>query len=525
MVDPHSARKNYARLAELGASGRYGFFEALDFTRSRLPEGEDVAIIHNFMAHHQGMTIVAIANALLDGQMRARFHREPMIQASELLLQERMPRDVAIAHPRAEEVKASAAVVGIQAPTVRRIAASSISEPTTHLLSNGRYAVMLTAAGAGYSRWHDIAVTRWREDATRDDWGSFIVLRDIRGGRIWSAGAQPIGSKADDEEVVFDEDRAEFIRRDGTLTTTLDVLVSGEDDGEVRRLSLTNSGRRSCEIELTSYAEIVLAAPAGDNAHPAFSKMFVETEHLAEFGALVATRRRRSPEEQQVWAAHFAVVEGEIAADPEYETDRARFLGRGRTVGTAAVIADRSPLSNTVGTVLDPILSLRHTVTIPPGKVARVSFWTVVAPSRAELLDLVDKHHDRSAYDRAKTLAWTQAQVQLRHLDVKADEAADFQSLAAPILYADRRFRAPSDAIIRGLAPQSNLWPHGISGDLPIVLVHIDDIEDIAQVRQLLRAHEYLAHEATRRRSRHRERARILLCAGPPGRDRNHSAE
>ncbi len=475
----------------MGASGRYGFYEALDFTRSRLPEGENVAIVRNFMAHHQGMTIVAIANALYDGQMRSRFHHEPMIQASELLLQERMPRDVAIAHPRAEEVRASTAVVGTEASTVRHISASVIGAPTTHLLSNGRYAVMLTAAGAGYSRWRDIAVTRWREDATRDDWGSFIILRDVQSRRIWSTGAQPIQSDADDQEVILGEDRAEFIRRDGALSTTLDVLVSGEDDGEVRRLSLTNNGRRTREIELTSYAEIVLAAPATDNAHPAFSKMFVETEYLAEFGALVATRRLRSRGEQQVWAAHFAVVEGEIAAQPEYETDRARFLGRGRTVGTAEAIVDGSPLSNTVGTVLDPIFSLRHTVEILPGKVARVSFWTVVAPSRAELLDLVDKHHDRSAYDRAKTLAWTQAQVQLRHLGIKANEAADFQSLAAPILYADLRFRAPSETIIRGSAPQSNLWPHGISGDLPIVLLHIDDIEDIAQVRQLLRAHEY----------------------------------
>ena len=271
-----------------------------------------------------------------------------------------MPRDVAVAHPRAEEVKASPAMAGSETPTVRRLTASTGGPPVTHLLSNGRYAVMLTSAGAGYSRWRDIAVTRWREDATRDDWGSFIILRDIQSGRVWSAGQQPVGNDTEDGEVVFGEDRAEFIRRDGTLMTNMDVLVSGEDDGEVRRLSLTNSGRRTREIELTSYAEIVLATPAADNAHPAFSKMFVETEYLAEFGALIATRRRRSREEQQVWAAHFAIVEGEIAADPEYETDRARFLGRGRTVGAAAAIADGRPLSNTVGTVLDPIFSLRY---------------------------------------------------------------------------------------------------------------------------------------------------------------------
>ena len=491
MVDPRAALRNYLRLAELGVLGRYGYYEALDFTRARLPDDEDVAIVRSFMAHHQGMTIVAIANTLHDGQMRARFHREPMIKASELLLQERMPRDVPIAHPRAEEVKASAPEAQAETSSVRRLAVSPEDAPVTHLLSNGRYAVMLTASGAGYSRWRDIAVTRWREDPTRDDWGSFIFLRDTQVGKIWSAGSQPVRSEADFEEVVFGEDDAEFIRRDGTLTTTMEVLVSGEDDGEVRRVSLINSGRRAREIELTSYAEVVLTTAAADQAHPAFAKMFVETEYLAEHGALIATRRPRSPDEPQLWAAHFAVVEGEFATAAQYESSRARFLGRGRTAGTAAVIADGRPLSNTVGTVLDAIFSLRRRVTIAPGRVARVAFWTMVASSRATLLDLIDKHRDRNAFDRAKTLAWTQAQVQLRHLDVDAEEAADFQRLAAPVLYADPRFRTPSDAIVRGAGSQSGLWPHAISGDLPIVLLRIDDIEDIAQVRQLLRAHEY----------------------------------
>ena len=305
MMNPHGARQNYTRLAEMGASGRYGFYEALDFTRSRLPDYENVAIVRTFMAHHQGMTIIALANTLQDGRMRTRFHREPRIQACELLVQERMPREVAVMHPRAEEVKVSAVDADTAAPTARYLPAIPDGAPTTHLLSNGRYVVMLTAVGAGYSRWRDIAVTRWREDTTRDDWGSFIFLRDVQSGIIWSAGAQPIGNSAQDDEVIFGEDHAEFIHRDGPLTTTMDVLVSGETDGEVRRISLTNSGRRPREIELTSYAEVVLATPAVDNAHPAFAKMFVETEHLAEFGALVATRRPRSHEEPQVWGCPF----------------------------------------------------------------------------------------------------------------------------------------------------------------------------------------------------------------------------
>ena len=491
MVNPERARQNYARLDELGAQGRYGFYEALDFTRSRVPADEDVAIVRSFMAHHQGMTIVAIANTLLGGEMRARFHREPIIRASELLLQERSPRDVVVARPRAEEVRAAAVDARSEGAMVRHLTAPVPGAPITHLLSNGSYAVMLTAAGSGYSRWGDIAITRWREDATRDDWGSFIFLRDMKGGNVWSATTQPMADAAGESDVVFGEDHAEFIRHDVGLTTTMDVIVSGEHNGEVRRISLTNSGRRSREIELTSYAELVLTTPAADNAHPAFAKMFVETEHLPEFGALLATRRLRTSGEPQIWAAHFAVVEGEVAANPQYETDRARFIGRGRSVGTAEATSGSRPLSNSVGTVLDPIFALRQSVHIAPGKVTRVAFWTVVASSRAELLDLIDTHYDRNAFDRAKTLAWTQAQVQLRHLDVGAEEAADFQRLAAPLLYADRRFRTPCEAITRGAGPQSGLWPHSISGDLPIVLLRIDEIEDVAQVRQLLRAHEY----------------------------------
>ncbi|WP_339081971.1 glucoamylase family protein [Pseudomonas sp. TMP9] len=490
MVDPHAALANYQRLAEMGALGRYGYYEALDFTPTRLPEGQPFAIVRNFMAHHQGMSIVAIANTLHGAQMRERFHREPMIKACELLLQERMPRNVAVAHPRAEEVSACAAAGDYAQPSERRLNHVNGNPPITHLLSNGRYSVMLTASGAGYSRWRDIAITRWQEDTTRDQYGSFIFLWDTQNDSRWSIGAQP-SDNMPYNEVVFAEDYASYSRQDGNLSTALEILVSGEDDGEVRRVSLTNSGRVAREIELTSYAELVLASPASDNAHPAFSKLFVVTEYLPAFAALIATRRPRAAGEQPLWAAHFAVVEGELSAAPQYESDRARFLGRSCALHAAAVIRQGLPLSNTVGTVLDPIFSLRQRVLVGPGKIARVAFWTLVAPSREALLDLIDKHHDRSAFERAKTLAWTQAQVELRHLDMHAAEAADFQRLAAPILFSDGRFRAPAASLLRGLGSQAGLWPQGISGDLPIVLLRIADAEDIAQVRQLLRAHEY----------------------------------
>ncbi len=491
MIDPGAAARNFARLAAVGALGRYGFCEALDYTRVRLPEGKDVAIVRAFMAHHQGMTVIAIANGLLDGVMRARFHAEPSVQATELLLQERTPRDVAVAHPRAEEVETAATVPGLERPAVRRLRSAHDATPQVHLLSNGRYAVMLTGAGSGYSRWGDIGITRWREDVTRDDWGAYVFLRDIESGDVWSAGYQPSGVEPDSYDVTFTEDRAEFARRDGTITTTLDVFVSPEDNAEVRRVSVANAGSQDREIELTSYAELVLAPPAADAAHLAFSKLFVQTEYLAKVGAILATRRRRSPAEPEIWAAHLAVVEGEAVGEPEIETDRARFLGRGGEVREPIAVMDGRPLSNTVGTVLDPVFALRRRVQVSPGRTARIAFWTVVASSRGEVLDLIDKHHDATAFDRAATLAWTHAQVQLSHLGVDPDQAILFQRLAGHVLYANASLRPPSEAIRRGGGGPAALWAQSISGDLPIVLARIDNIEDVAIVRQLLRAHEY----------------------------------
>jgi cyclic beta-1,2-glucan synthetase len=490
MIDPVAAWQNFVRLEKAGGRGAYGFYEAIDYTRARVPEGKDSAIVSAYMAHHQGMSLIALADVLNDGAMRGRFHAEPMVQATELLLQERTPRDVPVARPRAEEVSA-AQVRELQPPVVRRFTTPHSPTPRTHLLSNGRYAVMLTSAGSGYSRWRDLAVTRWREDVTRDCWGSYIFLRDAQSGEVWSAGYQPSAIEPDAYEVSFYEDRAEFIRRDHALTTTLEVVVSPEDDAESRRVSITNLGTRARTIQLTSYAEICLAPQAADVAHPAFSNLFIETEFLPDDGALLATRRRQSPKESPVWAAHVVVAEGESVGDLQYESDRARFLGRGRGLLNPVSVLDGRPLSNTAGPVLDPIFSLRRTVRIPPGATVRVTFTTIVAETREQVLDLTDKYRSATTFERTLELAWTQAQVQLRHLGISLDEAHVFQKLANFVLYSDDSLRPSSEMLSNTTLERSALWAHGISGDLPIVLVRIDEAEDLEIVRQLLRAHEY----------------------------------
>jgi cyclic beta-1,2-glucan synthetase len=491
MVDPKAALDNFTRLERAGARGAYGFYEALDYTPSRLPERTRLAVVRAYMAHHQGMTLVALGNVVHDGLSPRRFHAHPLIQAAELLLQERTPRAVAVARPRSEEVREAALVRELVPATLRRFESPHDITPRTHLLSNGRYTVMVTAAGSGFSQCGGLAVTRWREDTTRDCWGSFLFLRDAATGDVWSAGFQPSGTEPDAYDVVYSEDRAKIMQRHRSLSSALEIVVSPEDDAELRRLTVTNLENHGREIDVTSYAEVVLAPQGADEAHPAFSNLFVETEFVPALGTLLATRRPRSAVEPQVWLAHLAAVEGETVGKPQYETDRARFLGRGHGIRTPLSVVEGEGLSNTVGTVLDPIVSLRHRMAIPAGETVHLVFTTLVAPSREEALEIAEKYRQPATFGRASSLAWTQAQVQLHHLRITRDEAHLFQRLANRLLYTDRTLRAPPQVLARNRGGPSGLWAHGISGDLPIALVRIERNEELGVVRQLVRAHEY----------------------------------
>ena len=488
MVEPGDAVTNLVRLNSLGAQGRYGYYEALDFTPSRLPEDGESVLVRAYMAHHQAMSLISVTNVIFAGLCRDLFHSDPWVRAAELLLHERVPRDVEVARPRAEEVAESAHPLEEAKGVVRRISSPHSPGPATHALSNGRLSTVITAAGSGYSQWQGLAVNRWREDATRDNFGSYFFIRD-GAGRTWSAGYQPTLAEPDSYQVAFSEDKAEISRRDGNVSTRLTVVVSEEDDAEVRRVSLTNLGSVAREVEVTSYAEIVLASARADAAHPAFSNLFVQTEVVAGRDALLASRRPRSDEEETVWAGHVLAVTGEVVGGIQYETDRARFLGRGNQIHHAAAV-DR-PLSNTAGRVLDPVFSLRRKVRIEPGATAHLDFTTVVAPTRVEALDLVDKFSETAAFERISTLAWTQAQVRLHHLRIEPDQAHIFQQLAGSLIYFDPVLRAPPAPTTFSSVSRDGLWRHGISGDFPIVLVRIDRPEERGLVRDLLRAQEY----------------------------------
>ena len=494
-VDPRAALKNLRRLENDGALATYGFYESIDYTAERLPQGHKSVLVRAFMAHHQGMSLVALTNVLLDDRFEKRFHADATVRATELLLQERVPADVPAVHPRAEEVLTGRIVQTITGMLTRTYKSADLDTPRTQLLSNGTYNVMITTAGAGYSNCGGNAVTRWREDVTRDNWGTFIYLRDVRSGAVWSATHQPILKRPQSYEVAFSEDKADFWRTDDGITTHTEVVVSAEDNAEVRRVTLTNSSQRVREIELTSYAEVVLATPQADAAHPAFSNLFIQTEFFAVENALLAHRRQRSSSDEKIWGIHVVVVEGDAVGTVQYETDRSRFIGRGHsTADPIAVIEDR-PLSNTTGAVLDPVFSLRRRVRIRPGETVHCSFSTIVAGSREQAIKLADKYHDPNTFERELRLAWTKAQVEMGHLQIDAEEAHLFQRLAARLIYSDPSLRPRPHVLALNTKSQSSLWAYGISGDLPILVVRIEKADDMPTVRKIIRGHEYLHYK------------------------------
>ncbi len=498
MVDPDEAIHNLQRLSEQGLEGRYGYYDAIDYTPRRTdeadprtgprPHGPHGVVVQAYLAHHQGMTLVALANTLLGSPMVERFHADPRVQATELLLQERVPRHLPITQPRPAEETRVAAPVPPQA--VRRFRSPHTLYPHAHFLSNGNYTVIITNAGGGASLCRGRAVTRYREDPTRDPGSQFIYLRDVRSGSVWSATAHPMGGAPDNYLATFLAEKAVFHRRDDEIETQLEIAVSAEDDVEVRRLSVTNRSDRPRELEVTSYAEIVLAPPADDLVHPTFSNLFVETEYLPESAALLCTRRSRASDESGAWAVHVLAVEGRMQGPVEWESDRARFLGCGHGPDHPIALDGRA-LSGTTGAVLDPIVSLRTRIRLAPGGFVRLSFATGMAGTRDAALVLAQKYHDPSAQGRTFALAFTHAQIRLRHLGISSDEAQLFDRLASRVLYTDWSLRAAPEVLARNVLGQAGLWAHGISGDLPILLVRVVDEDDLPLVRQVLQAQEY----------------------------------
>ena len=490
-IDCNSAVQNLRLLASEGAIGQFGFYDAIDYTPNRVPATKKALVVRCYMAHHQAMSLAALANVLFDKVIERRFHEHPLIRATEMILQEEMPIHGPRIQPHAEEAAETRTSRSGDVIVSRRMIGYESPYPRSHLLSNGTYSVMVTNSGAGYSQFRKLAVNRWRPDAIRESGGNFLYLRDRKTSQVWSATYLPTCRRPDFYEVIFAIDKAIYRRRDGDIETHLEVAVSPDSQVEVRQLTITNHGSRACELEITSYLEVVLTTHAADIAHPAFQKLFVETEYIAEETTLIARRRPRESHVEPVYGVHVLSSCDAITGAVEYESSREKFLGRGGDARQPAALKPGARLSGTSGFVLDPVFSLRCSVTIQGRASITVAFSTGVAGSREEALQIAGQFHEPRSVQRAFEMAWVFNQVQFQHLQITAAQAQRYQQLAGLILFPQRQTRGPEASLLSNRQGQSGLWRYGISGDRRILLVKIAEADHVDYVRELLMAHEY----------------------------------
>ena len=498
-IRPRKVMENIARLIKLQMLGTHGLYESVDFSPTRLMLGETHAIVRSYMAHHQGMILLSLVNYLHDDVMVRRFHADPLVRSVEMLLQEKVPYDVPLELVQPEDARATQ-----RDPAQRQVVAPPWSVPVqspapqVHFLSNGRYGVLITSAGAGYSCWQDtesafsIDLTRWRADTTREDWGTWVYLQDTESGDLWSAAYQPTAAPPESQDVQFYAHMAEFRRNDHGIGLTMEITVAPDDDVEIRRISLTNHTDRVRHIALTSYGEIILAPQAADARHPAFNNMFVESEYIPETNALIFRRRPRSTSEEPIYLAHSAVVSPGHKTTGTHETDRAQFTGRGQTLRAPATLGPKGGgLSGTTGATLDPIMALGQEIELQPHASAQVSFITLASRSREKALRLARRYQDGRVIVRAFEQARDRAEAELRQLDLTTTDLERIQQLLSVLLYPYSALRASPATLAANRKGQPGLWPFSISGDHPILLVRMDKSEDLALVQQALQAHAY----------------------------------
>jgi cyclic beta-1,2-glucan synthetase len=490
-IDIEGAMQNIARMEQEGLEGDYGFYEAVDYTPSRQQKNRKSSVIRSFMAHHQGMSIVALTNFLFSDIMQERFHADPVIRAAELLLQERVPLGVTFTKEHREPFAPPKKTRREDGDVIRTYSIPSIAKPEVHILSNGSFSVMVTKGGSGYSKLYDTAVARWMKDIRSRNSGIFIYIQNLNSNHSWTAAFEPYNVEPEKYKVIFSPDKAEFIRKDGNIETRMDITVSPEDNAEIRRVSLTNYSNHPRELEVTSYFEVVLAAPEADIAHPAFSNLFIRTEFLREYDSLLASRRPREEKQQSLWAMHTVSTEGQVIGDVQYETDRMKFIGRNRELSDPAAMDVNQPLSNSEGAVLDPVMSLRRRIRVEPGRTVRVSFITAVAENRKKAMELADKYHDPRSSNRAFELAWTRSQIESEYMDLEAKDVELYFDMVPALLFPSENRRAWKDLLLRNSKGQPHLWPYGVSGDVPVILLNISSLDEIHMVFWILKAHEF----------------------------------
>ena len=481
---------NLRRMIEMGVYGEYGFFEAVDFNGPDSGEMTPYRIVKSFMAHHQGMNLVAINNYLNHGVMRRRFHSEPMIKAAEVLLEEKRQSHLVSTAKRGYTINFSKLEFNQVAYDNRYVGTIAPEVPVTGYLSNHRYSLMITSDGDGFSSYEGRMMYRFRSDLHADT-GQYLYIKETGKDRFWSSSYHPTGVEPDEYQVIFTHYGIEFKRRDGEISTHTTVSLSPDHPMEIRRLELTNHGKQAKQLDITSYMEIVSDSQLAELSHPAFNKLFIESEFI-EGQDIFLSKRRSKVTIERPYVMHMVRTGAMFQKPVEYENDRMKFIGRNHTLeAPEAVIQDR-PLSNRSGFTNEPIMSLKVRISLGAGEKTRLYFLTGDCESREEAMKIGEELHVPYRIEDLLEKYRLQSEIELKYLEISKQQLNAFQDMISPIFYPSKYFRGPEQNIRRNVKNQSFLWRFGVSGDNPILLLTVHSIEQEGVIRDVLKAYEYL---------------------------------
>lgn len=483
---------NLRYIKSLGALGKYGFIESLDYTGRRIGKGEKAKEVRCYMVHHLGMSLMALDNVLNNNILQERFHNIPEIKATELLLKERVANNITF--ERKVDTNYLENKIEKQYFIPRIFEGIKSNDPEVLLLSNGSYSTMVTQYGSGYSKKDDMTVYRWKGDAVTDGLGMFFYIKDTVSKEYWSATYEPC--KRNLEYIAeFTLDKAKFQMKNEDIETNYQVVLSTEDDVEIRKIIIRNTGEYERSIEVTSYLEVTLSSFEADVVHPSFSNLFITTEFNEETQSLIGNRRARAKDGKTPYILNTIVLRDEEKPQVSYETSRINFIGRDRDLKSPEVMDKTSSLSNTTGIVLDPIMSLRTKLIIKAGEEREIYYITAVGESKSEVLKLASKYRNIKTVEKVSETYNYSSQLELKYLGIKSAQANVYQSLASYILFLHSG-RDNRENFIKGIKlNQENLWAYGISGDLPIVMMVVNNENDIDLVRQMVNMHYYLRNK------------------------------
>lgn len=485
--EPIEVLKNLKQLEKLGMYNKYGFYESIDYTPTRLRKNEIKAIVKTYMAHHQGLILLSINNLMNNNIVQKRFVQNPEIEAVDILLQERMPENIIITKEEKEKVE-KIKYIDYENATQREITKINTKLNNVNVIGNDKYTIIMDQKGNGYSKYNNILINRYKYTDDEEQ-GIFFFFKNIKTKRIWTSNYMNYLSKADKYVMCFTPDMNKITRQDGNIETITKISVAPTEPVEIRRIELVNHGIEDETIEITSFLEPLISEKEQDYAHRAFNKLFLEYEIIED--TILIRRKSRDKSKSDMFLAVNLYAENEIIGETEFEVDKEKFYGR-EAIGLPKTVESSIPLGRNIGLTTEPIVAIKNTVKIKANEKVVFNLIMCVSESKEKVIELINKFTNSETIKRNIELAKVKVEAESRYLNIKGKEIDLCQKILGYLIFPNplKRIINKNKKVISAYV--SELWKYGISGDLPILLVKVKDISDIEILKQVINVYEYL---------------------------------